>query len=100
MPKKPRTASKDHRRTVKLSLIEQHYANFDEELEWTVDRFRRLCAALRLTPYELGALVRMRVHQTETCLETNCFPAPVELHLTIFERAIFPNSHPPIIPAL
>ena len=96
----PRPRNNDPRRTAKLGLIEQHYANFAEALEWSPDRFRRLCAALQLTPYELGALVRLRPGDTEACLNRGSFPAPVELHLTIFERALFPNSQPPIIPSL
>ena len=94
------SSSKDGRRTAKLALIEQHYANFAEELHWTTDRFRRLCAALKLTPYELGALVRMRVGDTEACLRRSAFPPAVELHLTIFERSLFPSSQPPVIPSI
>jgi len=90
--------SDDPRRTSRVLLFEEHYANLGDELRWDVDRFHRLCAALQLTEYELGAMLRIRVQDTERCILKNRFAPPVELHLTLLERSVFPNSKPSVFP--
>jgi hypothetical protein len=89
--------SDDPRRSTRVLLFEEHYANLDD-LRWTVDRLRRVCAALQLTEFELGAMIRMRIPDMARCLQKNRFPPPIELHLTLIERSIFPNSKPPVFP--
>lgn len=90
----------DPRRTTKLFLIETHYEKLADDLEWNAERFRRLAQALGLTVHELGALCRLRLHQTESYMKSDSFPPPVELHLTIISRTIFPSSRPPVFPDL
>lgn len=92
--------SEDARITAKYRLIDLHYEAQADELRWTAHRFRRLAAALQLTTYELGALIRLRVHQTEGYLKKDAFPPPAELHLTLIERALLPSSKPPVFPSL
>lgn len=95
-----KTTKSDPRRTTKLQTIELHYANFADQLRWNHDRFTRLCSALGLTVHELGALVRLRMAETEKYLQRNSFPAPVELHLTLIERSIYPSPDAPIFPTI
>lgn len=81
-------------------MLVLHYERQAEALHWTAARYRRLASALQLTAYELGAFVRLRIHETEKYLTKNTFPPTVELHLTLIERTVFPTSKPPIFPDL
>ena len=92
--------SGDAGHTAKHRLIDLHYEAQAEELHWTAHRFRRLAAALQLTTGELGALLRLRPHQTEGYLKKNSFPPTVELHLTMVERTVLPSSKPPVFPRI
>lgn len=87
-------------RTARVLLIEQHYLDRRSELTWDRERFDRLCAALQVTPYELGAFLRMPPLTMKTCLKRGKFSGTVELHLTLLERTVFPASTPPIFPPL
>jgi hypothetical protein len=97
-PKRKTRKTSDPRWSTRIGLIEEHYANQGEDLAWTTDRLRRLCAALQLTPYELGAMLRLKIGEVERQLRTNSFHPTVELHLTLIERAVLPTSKPPVIP--
>jgi hypothetical protein len=88
----------DPRRTTKFRLLQLHYTQRAEELTWNAARFRRLAHALQLTVHELGAFFRLKINETEKYLRQDKFPATVELHLTLAERAIYPTSTPPIFP--
>jgi hypothetical protein len=86
--------------TIKESLIESHYENLEEELTWTKQRFLRLCASLQLTPGELARYLRCRPSDAEKWMRVGAFPGPVELHLTLIARAVWPNNGEPIFPCL
>ena len=88
----------DPRRSTRHLLFTEHYADRADELLWSVDRLHRLCAALQLTEWELGAMIRVSLCEMTRYLRDNRFPAPVELHLTIIERSVFPTSTPTIFP--
>jgi hypothetical protein len=90
--------SDDPRRTSRFNLFENHYANLEDELRWNTDRVHRLCAALQLTEFELGAMIRMKIPEMVRSLRANQFSASAELHLTLLERAVFPNSKPSLFP--
>ena len=93
-------ATNDPRRTARLVLFENHYANLGDELKWDADRFHRLCSALQLTEYELGAMVRMKIAEVGKSLSANRFSDSASLHLTLVERAVFPSTKPPVFPCL
>jgi hypothetical protein len=96
----PRAKPDDPRYTSKLRRIQLHYRGLAEELAWTPARFRRLAGILRLTVHEVGALIRLSPGQTDRILESGAFPPPVELHLTLIERTVFPSSTDPLFPDL
>lgn len=99
MPRPPTKKSTDPRRTTRHLLFTEHYADRADELLWSVDRLHRLCAALQLTEWELGAMIRVSLCEMARYLRDNRFPAPVELHLTMIERSVLPTSTPNIFPA-
>ena len=90
--------SDDRRKSAKLTRIEIHYESQSERLQWTNARYRRLCAALKLTEYEMGAFLRCRIADVEKWLRTNRYPPTVELHLTTIESVILPTSKPSVFP--
>lgn len=91
-----RTPTSDPRRSARVVLIENHYAAMG--LHWDADKYRRLCAALRFTEWELGALLRLRFTDVTRYLADNRFPPTVELHLEFIWRSILPNSKGPVFP--
>lgn len=88
----------DPRRSAQFLIFENHYANFGNEIKWSVDRLHRLCAAIQLTEFEVGALLRIKINEMMRYLQRNRFPAPLELHLTLLERTVFPSSKPSVFP--
>lgn len=80
-------------------MIELHYEARADELRWTPTRYRRLANAMQITDYELGAFFRLRVSEVERYLRRG-FPPTVELHLTLLEKCVLPDSKPPIFPDL
>lgn len=100
MPRRTKTSKIGQSVGTKQFLIEQHYLSMGDELDWTVNRLNRLCAAIQLTPVELGAYLRLPPHQMKRYVAANRFPATVELHLCMIERAAFYSSKPPVFPAL
>ena len=90
----------DPRRTTRLFLIESHYEALGDDLEWSVRRFEHLAGTLGLSVWELGALCRLSISRTESCLKARKFPPPVELHLTLIARLVYPSSKPPVFPSL
>lgn len=90
------TPKSDSRRSARVVLIENHYAGMG--LRWDADKYRRLCAALRFTEWELGALLRLRFTDVARHLAENRFPPTVELHLELIWRSILPNSRGSVMP--
>jgi hypothetical protein len=88
----------DPRRTSKFALIELHYERLSDDLRWNNTRYRRLCSALKLTEWELGAFIRCRISEIARWLRSDQYPATVELHLTLIEQTVFPTSKPPPFP--
>jgi DNA-binding transcriptional regulator YiaG len=86
--------------TTKQFLIEQHYESLAEDLHWDTNRLHRLCSHLRLSVSEMAAYIRVRPSMMKDWVDRNRFPDTVELHLTLIERAAFPNAKPPVFPAL
>lgn len=95
-----RSKDADPRYTSKLRRIQLHYQGLGDELAWTPARFRHLAGLLRLTVHEVGALIRITPSQTDTYLRSGNFPPPVELHLTLIERTVFPPSTTSVFPDL
>lgn len=77
--------------TAQCFLIREHYRGLGRELDWDAARVRRLCQALQLTEFEVGELLRVPRCLWSRCLSHGRFQATVELHLTLIERAVFPN---------
>jgi len=100
MRKKRIPKLEDVRYTLKWHLIDAHYKTLEEDLHWTVPRYRMLCTGLSLTEHELGAFIRARVGEVERWLRLGEFPAPVELHLTLIERAVLKKPGQPLFPRL
>lgn len=73
----------------KVFLIEQHYADHQEDFDWTWDRFLRLCAALQARPDEMVTALRWSPAEMRKAKQTNKFPGPVELHLTMWENYVY-----------
>lgn len=89
----PPKSDNDPRVTAKVVLIRDHYEAIRDELDWGTARYKRLCSALGVTPYELGAVLRASVSDVERWLATGRFPKAVELHLTFMERAAYQDFH-------
>ena len=83
-----------------MFLIESHYEALGDDLEWPPYRFERLANTLGLTIHELGALCRLTIGQTERYLKERRFPAPIELHLTLISRVVYPTARGPVFPDL
>lgn len=90
----------DPRRSAKFELIELHYDDLGDRLHWTNARYRRLCSAMQLTVYELGAIIRCRISDVDRWTLSNRYPSTVELHLTMIESTVFPSSGPDLFPPL
>jgi len=84
--------------TPTLKLIELHYELQGDLLNWTPNRYRKLAGWMKLTVYELGAMIRLTPKQVDACLKKRKFTAPVELHLLMIENAVFPNQNPLPLP--
>lgn len=100
MPSPPKTSNEsDPRITAKVFLIRDHYEAIHKELKWNRERCFRLCSALGVTPYELGAAIRASVSEVERWLDRNSFNKMAELHLTMIERAAYRDFHKqPLLP--
>ena len=71
--------------SAKVLLIENHYEELGLNVPWTVSRFIPFCHALRCTPYEIGAMLRMSRGEMSRMLRSKKFTGPVELHLSMIE---------------
>lgn len=95
-----RPQRRDPEWSTRCFLIEDHYNSIAEQLDWDVNRYDRLCAALKLNRIELGAFLRLTPNLIRSYISRRRFPKPIELHLTLIERSIFYSSKPPVFPSL
>jgi hypothetical protein len=99
MPKTQKTPRAEEE-SIRCFLIRDYYRGLGDELQWDLNRYRRLAFALRLTEAELAALIRMSSMGLRGAIKRNRFPAMAELHLTLLERSVFPSNQPPVFPPI
>jgi hypothetical protein len=91
------------RHTHRTKLIELHYQEIGADQPWTNLQVNRLCKRLRMTPYELGALVCVPDTMMEGLIRKNSFPPHIALHFRLLESwycaVMLRMDQKPILPA-
>lgn len=78
--------------------IDLHYAHLRLRRLWTWERFQRLAGLLRVTTGELASTVCLPHSRIDACWQTNQFPLPVCLLLTLIETHVCAGYIPDPIP--
>ena len=71
--------------SAKVLLIENHYEELGLNTPWTTSRLLPFCNALRCTPYEIGAMLRIPRGDMSQMLRKSKFSGPVGLHMSMIE---------------
>jgi hypothetical protein len=90
---------KEEATTPAEAIIRSFYA--DHQIRWNTRQFRSLAVILKLTDYELGAMVGLSQKETLTALRDNAFPLPVCILLELYHSYVLsqrlgekPATHP------
>jgi hypothetical protein len=79
--------------------VDLHYAHLGVIARWDWDRFLRLAAFLNYTPQELASVICLQHGKLARAEQTNRFPGPAALLLTLLEAQAMKDFSADIIKA-
>lgn len=83
-------------------LLEFHYEQLGITKGWPIERANRLCAMLRCTLLELGALCAVKRGEMRRHISNQRFPSHISLHFAMLEswalKTIYGSKQKPVMP--
>ncbi len=72
--------------TAATLLIQEHHRKLGTDRPWRTKQVMNLCAMLKVTPYELGALVCIPFANMRYMLKADTFPPHIALHFRMIRE--------------